>query len=93
MSLQAEVQKRTHTYKQVGPLEIKADVYRENDNRRRPVVVWLHDGVLINGQREGVSQRLKDAMLEAGYVLVSLDYRLVPETQLPQNKKRCQRRS
>lgn len=84
LPLQAEIQKRTHTYKQVGQLEIKADVYRENDDSVRPVVVWLHGGALINGHREGISQRLKDAMLQAGYVLVSLDYRLAPETPLPQ---------
>jgi acetyl esterase/lipase len=82
--LQAEVRKRTYTYKQVGALEIKADVYREDDDRKRPVVAWLHGGALINGNREGISNRLKDAMLQAGYIVVSVDYRLAPETQLPQ---------
>jgi acetyl esterase/lipase len=80
----AEVRKQTFTYKKADTLEIKADVYREADDRPRPVVVWLHGGALIMGHREGVSQRLKDAMLNAGYVVVSLDYRLAPETQLPQ---------
>ena len=80
----AEVVKRTYTYKEVGTLAIKADVYREDDERRRPVVVWLHGGALINGHREGISTPLKEAMLQAGYVLVSLDYRLAPETQLPE---------
>jgi acetyl esterase/lipase len=80
---QAEVRKQTHTYKKVDKLEIKADVYREDDTRKRPVVVWIHGGALIMGNREGVPKRLKDAVLEAGYVLVSIDYRLAPETQLP----------
>lgn len=81
--LQAEVRKQTFTFKKVGNLEIKADVYREDDNRPRPVVVWIHGGALINGHREGIITRLKDATLKAGYVLVSIDYRLAPETQLP----------
>jgi acetyl esterase/lipase len=79
----AEVKKQTYTYKTVQNLEIKADVYREDDNARRAVVVWIHGGALINGHREGVSGRLKKAFLDAGYIVVSIDYRLAPETKLP----------
>jgi acetyl esterase/lipase len=73
----------THTYKTVDDLEIKADVHRPDDDSVRPVVVWIHGGALINGHRAGVSDRVKDMMLGAGYVIVSIDYRLAPETQLP----------
>ena len=62
----AEVTKRTFTYKEAGTLAIRADVYREADDRVRPVVVWIHGGALIMGHREGVSLRLKEAMLAAG---------------------------
>ena len=79
----AEVRKETHTYKTVDSLAIQADVFRHDDAITRPVVVWLHGGALINGHREGIDNRLKSAMLESGYVVVSLDYRLAPETQLP----------
>ncbi len=79
----AEITKRTYTYKTVQDLEIKADVYREDDEARRPVVVWIHGGALIMGHREGVSGRFKKAFLDAGYILVSIDYRLAPETKLP----------
>lgn len=82
--LQAEVRKETHAYKTAGDLKILADVYREDDAKVRPVVVWLHGGALINGHREGIDNRLKTAMLQSGYIVVSLDYRLAPETQLPQ---------
>jgi acetyl esterase/lipase len=75
--------KRTHVYKTVKKLEIHADVYREDDDKTRPVVVWIHGGALINGNREGLPKRLKDDVLAAGYVFVSIDYRLAPETQLP----------
>jgi len=79
----AEVQMKTYTYKRVGSLEIKADVYRENDRSVRPAVVWIHGGALIMGGREGIDGRVKKMFLDAGYVIVSIDYRLAPETKLP----------
>jgi acetyl esterase/lipase len=81
--LRAEVVRETYTYKTVGDLAIKADVYRQPNDAARPVVVWIHGGALIMGHREAVDRRLKDAVLELGYALVSIDYRLAPETQLP----------
>jgi acetyl esterase/lipase len=83
-SLRAEIRKQTYTYKTVGTLPIQADVFQHDDAVIRPVVVWLHGGALINGNREGIDQRLKAAMLDSGYTVVSFDYRLAPETQLPE---------
>lgn len=73
----------TFTYKQVGSLEIKADVHRADDDLPRPVVVWVHGGALIMGNRTGIDGRIKQSMLDAGYAIVSIDYRLAPETKLP----------
>jgi acetyl esterase/lipase len=77
-----EVRVRTYTYKQVGDLEIKADIYRADDETLRPVVVWIHGGALIMGSRSGIDSRVKKMFLEAGYAIVSIDYRLAPETKL-----------
>lgn len=74
---------QTFTYKTVNGLQIKADVQRANDDVTRPVVVWIHGGALINGHRAGVSKRVEKMMLEAGYAIVSIDYRLAPESKLP----------
>lgn len=75
---------KTFTCKTVGDLEIKADVYRADDNQTRPVMVWFHGGALIVGHRGGVSGRVLQDMLNAGYTVVSFDYRLAPETKLPE---------
>ena len=75
---------KTYTYKKAGDLEIKADVHRRDDQTVRPVVVWIHGGALINGHRAGISGRVKQWALNSGYTLVSIDYRLAPETQLPE---------
>ncbi len=73
----------THTYKLAGKLEIKADVHRLDDDVQRPVLVWIHGGALINGHRASINGRVKKRMIDAGYVIVSIDYRLAPETKLP----------
>ncbi|MCH8923741.1 MAG: alpha/beta hydrolase [Planctomycetes bacterium] len=74
----------THTYKKIGKLQLKADVIRPDDDRVRPVLLWIHGGALIMGGRGGVDRRLKDAVLKAGFAVVSIDYRLAPETKLPE---------
>lgn len=73
----------TYVYKRVGDLEIKADVYRNPGNDIRPVIFWIHGGALISGSRTGLPPANQfEEYLKAGYVIVSIDYRLAPETKL-----------
>lgn len=76
---------QTFTYKIVDHLEIQAEVTRINDDAVRPVLVWVHGGAMMKGDR--FDQWKKDfpsMMLEAGYIIVSIDYRLAPESKLPE---------
>src|SRR5262245_20157763 len=75
--------KQTHTYKTVGDVKIQADVYRPDDDKVRPVLVWLHGGALIVGSRADVPKDLLVLCRAEGYALVSFDYRLAPEVKLP----------
>lgn len=70
----------TYVYKSVGGCDIKADVYNSDKNLKKPVVVWIHGGALILGSRLGPPDWLNP---EGRYVVVSIDYRLAPETKLP----------
>lgn len=83
--VRAEVKMTTHVYRRVAEHEIKADVYREDSNKaaRRPVVVWIHGGAMINGHRAGLFAPIQQPLLEQGCVVVSIDYRLAPESKLP----------
>ena len=74
--------KRTYTYKRVGDCQIKVDVYRKPGDAVRPAVLWIHGGALIMGQRGSVPRDQLERYLDAGFALVSIDYRLAPETKL-----------
>lgn len=75
--------KQTFTYKTVDGLEIQADVYNAAPTPRRPAVIWIHGGALIVGHRSGVMARFHQRLLAADWTVISIDYRLAPETRLP----------
>jgi acetyl esterase/lipase len=79
----AEFRCETYTYKTVGDCAIKADVFRPLMGDRLPVAVWIHGGALIMGDRRAIDTTLRDELINAGYALVAIDYRLAPETKLP----------
>lgn len=70
----------TYTYKTAGGCEIKADVYGSDPSLRKPVILWIHGGALIWGSRAAPPEWLNP---HGRYVVVSIDYRLAPETKLP----------
>jgi len=86
-SSQVEAQmneKRTYTYKTVGDLHIRADVYQKKDAIMRPAILYIHGGALIMGDRSWLDPVQTEKYLNAGYTLISIDYRLAPQTKLKQ---------
>ena len=73
----------THVYRTVDGHDIHAEVYRLPGDDIRPVVVYIHGGALIVGGRQWMRGSHRDMYLDAGYAVVSIDYRLAPETKLP----------
>jgi len=78
----AELTRETFTYKSANKCPIKADVYKASHEERRPLAVWIHGGALIMGDRRGIDRTLLGELIKAGYVVVSIDYRLAPATKL-----------
>lgn len=76
----------TYVYKRADNLDIQADVYRPASAQGlHPVVVYMHGGSLIGGDRSKIMKNayLLEKFVGAGCVVVSIDYRLAPETKLP----------
>ena len=73
----------TDTYKTVDGLAIRADVYRPDSRDPCPVIVFVHGGALIMGNRGWVNPEQIEWFLDDGFAVVSIDYRLAPETKLP----------
>jgi acetyl esterase/lipase len=78
-----ELSPQTFTYKTVGNCQIKADVFGASPLQSRPVAVWIHGGALIMGDRRGIDRTLLAELIKAGYLVISIDYRLAPEAKLP----------
>ena len=76
---------QTYTYRTVGDLCIKADVYRCTDSRTpTAAIVYIHGGCLIYGSRKWINSEQLELYLKASYTVISIDYRLAPETKLPE---------
>jgi acetyl esterase/lipase len=107
--------KTTVAYREIDGHKILADVYRPQDTTIRPLIVWIHGGALIMGNRdlekseditrfllalakaggalimdnrdlenrEDVARFLLAFAKAEGCAVVSIDYRLAPETKLP----------
>lgn len=56
---------------------LKLDVYHPVDAKGCPVVVWFHGGGLEAGNKE-----IPDKLKEKGYVVVGVNYRLLPKVQV-----------
>lgn len=73
----------TYVYKRVDGCRNKADVYGGvSGGMLRPVAMWIHGGALITGGRVWIERDICDLLLEKGFVVVSIDYRLAPETKI-----------
>jgi acetyl esterase/lipase/protocatechuate 3,4-dioxygenase beta subunit len=75
------------TYCTIGGVEDKMDVYIPSAAMPRPlpVAVHVHGGGWVSGSRSTGNRfaEVKQALLDRGYLVVSLDYRLAPAHKYP----------
>ncbi|BBH67513.1 hypothetical protein ACTI_41980 [Actinoplanes sp. OR16] len=63
---------------------LTADIHRPADDRQRPLVVWIHGGAWRKGSNKGDAvARIPERLLEAGYAVARVTYRLSGEAKFP----------
>lgn len=77
------IEPATHVFRSVPGCVLMADVYRPPGPGPHPALLWLHGGALIFGSRHNLRAWQVERYLAAGYIVVAPDYRLAPETKLP----------
>jgi acetyl esterase/lipase len=76
-------------YSALKPVAVKGssttlDVYAMNDGKTHPILMFVHGGGWEIGDK-GNQLAKPEAFVRAGYVYLSINYRLVPEVMFPQN--------
>ncbi|MBN6205717.1 alpha/beta hydrolase [Ralstonia pickettii] len=73
----------TFTYKQLNDLEIKAELFPVQQEGA-PLILYIHGGGLIWGTRNDINKKQVELYNNNGYHVLSIAYRLAPETKLPE---------
>lgn len=79
-------------YKSISGVKSKylsLDLYTKSDGlTNKPVIIWVHGGAWAIGDKENKITDKTKLFCEAGYVFVSLNYRLSPKKYDPDNTER-----
>lgn len=63
--------------------EIPIRIYRPNDDRDLPLLMWFHGGGWVLGDLDTGEFKCRKLAHDVGCVVVSVDYRCAPETPFP----------
>ncbi|PTQ81610.1 acetyl esterase/lipase [Trichococcus patagoniensis] len=75
----------TETYFVYEGLPLQATFYPAATEFPKPLtLLYLHGGGLVFGDRDDLPDAYKKLLAEAGYALLTIDYPLAPEAQLPE---------
>jgi acetyl esterase/lipase len=73
----------THTYKALPNGSLNADIYLPSSrlsNPPSPILLFIHGGSWISGSRKDFPPAYFHEFLARNFVVVSIDYRLLPES-------------
>ncbi|NOK59459.1 MAG: hypothetical protein GFH27_549283n81 [Chloroflexi bacterium AL-W] len=73
-----------------GPAgEIPIRIYRPNDQENLPALVWYHGGGFVIGTLDIAEMNCRRLSNDTECVVISIDYRLAPETRFPGAHEDC----
>ncbi len=61
------------------------DLWRPKSKKPTPLVVYIHGGGLVRGDKTNLSANQLEKMLEAGFAVMAINYRLTPEVVFPRH--------
>ncbi len=67
------------------------DLWKPKSGKRTPLIVYIHGGGLLRGSKENLSANQLEKLLEAGFAVMAINYRLTPEAVFPQHYMDCAR--
>ncbi|KAF7172379.1 hypothetical protein CNMCM5623_004587 [Aspergillus felis] len=86
------VTEETVKYDEKDGVPLLADIYypseADDTNRRRPIALLIHGGGHIMLSRKDIRPQQTRMLLDSGFLPVSVDYRLCPETSLTEGPMR-----
>jgi acetyl esterase/lipase len=80
---------RNVEYCQGGGHPLHMDIYRPKSNgKTRPAVLWIHGGGWRSGGKD--DNHMAVVMAKSGFIAVTLEYRLSPESKFPSAVEDCE---
>lgn len=70
---------RDLVYASIGERQLKLDIYTPTNKKNPFLIIWIHGGAWHSGTKENPPMQL----LEKGYALAGVEYRLSPEAKFP----------
>ncbi len=67
---------------------VRADLYRPDDDAIYPLVIMIHGGAWSAGDKWNLIDHARE-LAQAGFVALSINYRLAPKHQLPEQLADC----
>ena len=67
------------------------DLWKPKSKKTTPLVVYIHGGGLVTGDKAKLSVNQLDALLKAGFAVMAINYRLTGEAVFPQHYMDCAR--
>jgi acetyl esterase/lipase len=64
-------------------VELKMDIYTPGGSEKKPAIVYIHGGSWVRGDKSDVIGKDAPALVKAGIVVFSIDYRLAPKYKFP----------
>lgn len=79
---------RNLVFREVAGTRIKADLYRPDDEKTYPLIVMIHGGAWSVGDKWDLKHHAQE-LARAGFVAVSVNYRLAPSARIQQQLGDC----